>query len=83
MMEGHHGSVVCLECLKCALAEARSAGADFSCTMCLQPRPAGTAHWSDPARPQAVICRECIHLAARTYHRDPDVDWTWDGKKLP
>ncbi len=35
------------------------------------------------ANPQAWICRDCIHQAAGTFSKDPDVNWTWDRKLLP
>jgi hypothetical protein len=30
--------------------------------------------------PRAVVCADCIRLAAKTFTRDEDVDWNWDGK---
>lgn len=86
MTEGHHGSVICLECLKRALIEARAGGpgaAQFGCVLCQQkPIEPSVPHWSNPARPDAVVCRDCINQAAGVFHRDPDIDWKWDRKKI-
>ena len=81
MIEGHHGSVVCLECLKAALERVRPAPGGFRCTLCLrEDLPETLFRWShDPrpaaANPQSIVCADCIQQAARTFHRDKDVDW--------
>lgn len=85
MIEGHHGSVLCLACLKVALEGLATAEGRFACTMCLRELPGTMEHWR-PARepgvallpganPLAVICVDCVNQAAGTFSKDPDVDW--------
>jgi hypothetical protein len=90
MIEGHRGSVLCLECLKCALDNARPADDTIDCALCLSASPAGTKHWrhpdpkpSDGLNPDAILCWDCIRLAAKGYHKDPDIDFRWDSSKYP
>lgn len=90
MTEGHRGSVLCLDCLKRALPEAQPGKAAYQCTMCLQRREAGTRVWEHPnapdrpgTNPAAMICWECIRLAAKTFHKDKDVDFRWDPSQWP
>lgn len=77
MIEGHHGSIICLPCLHRALAEQRPASAPHACTLCLRRNlPAGDPCWSpDPA---ATICASCITLAARTFSKSPLTDWQYN-----
>ena len=81
MIEGHRGSVLCLECLKAAHDQARPQDPLFSCTMCLREGlPVDLARWTHPspsptANRLAVICADCISQAAGTFSKDPDVDW--------
>lgn len=88
MIEGHHGSVLCLECLASALELAKptqvatdtAVGVQPACTMCLQEPEQGKAQWiPDPrpvgANPTALICIDCINQAAGTFSKDPDIDW--------
>lgn len=80
MIEGHHGSVLCLSCLKTALEQASASGEKFSCTMCLHEFPGDQPHWAPNTRPPAAnpaatICDGCINQAAGTFSKDPDVDW--------
>lgn len=75
MIEGHRGSVLCLNCLKLALASMTPPGERYHCNLCIrdgldQPR------WTSPAT-GAHACRSCVHQAAGTFSKDPDVDWTW------
>ena len=84
MIEGHRGSVLCLECLKIALVLATEAGDDFACTLCLSDLPAGTKAWCHPDRPEAanpdaVLCESCMKQASGGFSKDPDVDWTRSG----
>ena len=83
MIEGHRGSVLCLDCLKRALVEAQPADSAFTGTLCLRDNiPAATPCWRHPspgpnANPDGILCEDCMKQAARAFHRDPDVDWTW------
>lgn len=86
MIEGHHGSVLCLACLQTALEQAgpgdggMAAEAQLACTMCLQEPEQDKARWAPTPRlaganPIALICTDCIHQAAGTFSKDPDIDW--------
>lgn len=80
MIEGHHGSVLCLECLQAALAQIRPGEGSFSCTLCLVEKGAEVPRWSHPDAPSsanadAVLCNDCLNQAAGTFSKDPDVAW--------
>ena len=83
MIEGHHGSVLCLGCLKRALAEAGEEGGTYACTLCLREQlPPTLPRWAPVecttnANPAAIICHDCMLQAAKTFDKDPDVPWTW------
>lgn len=68
MIEGHHGSVICLTCLNRAAKE-KSAGAEkFSCTLCLRYNmPQKMPRWHNPQHPDAIICNECIEQATKAF----------------
>ena len=90
MVEGHRGSVLCLECLKLAMAQSEPAEIAFQCTMCQQHHQPGKRWWVHPAPPdvpgrnrEAALCWDCVRLAAKTYHKDKDVDFQWDPSKYP
>jgi hypothetical protein len=76
MSEGHHGSVMCLECLKVALERLAPQDTPYSCTLCLREKLDLPAY-RNPSRAGAVACEECVHQAAKVFSRDPDVDWKW------
>ena len=79
MIEGHHGSILCLECLKLALRDKIATGEKYSCTLCLRFNiPATLPHWSNPAHPQAIACEDCLIQAAKAFSRNEDVPWTWE-----
>ncbi len=87
MIEGHHGSCICGNCLTVAytavvLHGESSAPADFKCTMCLETNADREAEersdhvgWQSPMHEEAVICRRCIKLAAGALHKDADSSW--------
>jgi hypothetical protein len=85
MIEGHHGSILCLECLKVALRDQTTSGEKYKCTLCLRFNiPPELPHWSNPAHPAAVLCQECLYQGARAFGRNPDVPWKFDpGQYLP
>lgn len=90
MIEGHHGSVICLPCFKHALEQAHPSETQFECTLCKRTREPGTREWAHPAaepspglNPNAVVCWECVRLAAKTFHKDKDVDFRWDPSDYP
>lgn len=88
MLEGHHGSCVCGNCLTVAYTDVMLNGRStappgFTCPMCLEGEAdraaldrAGEPGWRSPAREEAVMCRRCIELAAKALDRDGDFDWT-------
>ncbi len=89
MIEGHHGSCICGNCLRMAYLEVVLHGAancpreGYNCPMCLEvddDRAAldrgGEPGWRSPVIDDAAICRRCIKLAAGALHKDPDNDWT-------
>jgi hypothetical protein len=91
MIEGHHGSCICGECLSAAYAavELRGRGEEHrfaACTMCLESAEARSELgrgdepcWQRPGNAEAAICRRCIKLAAGALHKDRDVAWTKPG----
>ena len=81
MIEGHEGSVICLECTKTALGEVKTQAHRYDCALCLRSQlPEDVPRWrplSQPgANPNAIICRECLDQAVRAFDRDPDVNWS-------
>lgn len=90
MVEGHQGSILCLPCLRYALEQSDAAPAAFKCTMCLVEKDVGTRHWAHPApqpspglNAEAAICWDCVRLAAKTFHKDKDTDFTWSPSDYP
>jgi hypothetical protein len=78
MIEGHHGSCICLNCVKQAVAALLPRDGDYACPLCLrQPLPASEPRWENPQKPGVFACKDCIHQAAGTLSKDPDVDWKW------
>ena len=55
---------------------------DWQCPMCLERnddraalnRP-GEPGWQSPVRPEAVICRRCVKMAAGVLAKDSDMGW--------
>lgn len=85
LIEGHHGSCICGDCLATAYRSVVLAGRDdaisgYRCTMCLEAR-------SDPCfrsqtAPDAFVCRRCIKLGATALERDPDHTWRRPSQTL-
>jgi hypothetical protein len=78
VIEGHHGSVLCGDCLTLAyrgivLREAPTSPAGYSCTMCLEKRD--EPGWAGPMYPEANVCRRCVKMAAAVLHKDKDYAW--------
>ncbi len=88
MAEGHHGSVICLECVKQALRQIAEGEGEYFCTMCIREGiSADLPRWKHPGpapspglNPNAVLCRDCLYQAAGKFSKDPDVDWKWERK---
>ena len=81
MIEGHHGSILCLECFKRAHANLNEQPGEFQCTSFIRENlPQDLPRWKPDALPahanaQAIVCADCIRQAARTFDRDQEVDW--------
>lgn len=75
-IEGHRGSIICLECLKVALENAGTGEGEFACPLCLRERiRADVPRWSHANRPATFACGGCIDQAADAFTKDPDVPW--------
>lgn len=86
MVEGHHGSILCLECLKLALDQQKPGleGEKYKCTLCLRFNiPPTVPRWSHPEHSEAIACQECLYQAAKAFSRNEDVDFKWDYTKYP
>lgn len=90
MVEGHKGSVLCLDCLEKAMADAQPAEQPFDCALCLMKKDAGVRCWQHPSpapspglNAQAELCWDCVRLAAKTFHKDKEVDFRWDPAAYP
>jgi hypothetical protein len=84
MIEGHHGSILCLECLKAALPAQATGDQKYKCTLCLRFNlPPEMPRWSNPAHPEAIVCQECLYQAARGFSRNKEVPWTFDPALYP
>lgn len=80
MIEGHKGSICCLDCLARAIDEAAPAGQPFACTLCLVQRDPPMQRWIHPepaegANAGAALCWDCCQQADRTFSRDADTEW--------
>ena len=74
-IEGHHGSIICGDCLTQAwkIVQIDKAGAaQQACTMCLEERD--EAGWQGVSA-EAHICKRCIKQAAGALHKS--ADWPW------
>ena len=84
MIEGHHGSILCLNCLKLALVEQQTHPDKFKCTLCLRfNMPPAMPRWSNRDHPNAIACQECLYQAAKAFSRNEDIPWKWDYTAYP
>lgn len=78
MVEGHQGSLICLNCLSIAYAEVVGAGVaaamepDEVCMMCLEERK--QPHWGSPVTGKKV-CLRCIKQSATVLEKDKGLGW--------
>ena len=81
MIEGHHGSILCLDCLAKAIDQSADATADFKCTLCLRDFEAGSEKVYTPtpvpegANKLAKLCWDCARQADRAFAADPETAW--------
>lgn len=78
MIEGHHGSHLCGECLSLAFQTVVHDGKDDSvpgrpCTMCLEERE--DESWRSAEFPDALLCRRCIKQSSTALEKDKDYTW--------
>ena len=78
LIEGHHGSHLCGECLSLAYLAVAHEGRDdrkegVACTMCLETRE--DEHWRSPEHPDSMMCRRCIKQSATALEKDKDYTW--------
>jgi len=78
LIEGHHGSHLCGECLSLAyLAIVHEGKSDHqpeqACTMCLEARE--DESWRSPEFSDAVLCRRCVKQSATALEKDKDYTW--------
>lgn len=79
MVEGHQGSLICLNCLAIAYAEVVGAGVASPvppgelCAMCLEERK--QAHWSSPVNAGKHVCLRCIKQSATVLEKDKELGW--------
>jgi len=84
MIEGHHGSILCLRCMQRALNEQKPLEGKFKCTLCLRfNMPPEMPRWHSPSHPESIVCQECLYQAAKAFARNPDNDFKWDYTKFP
>jgi hypothetical protein len=79
-IEGHHGSIICGNCLSVAWKQIQIERLELpssACTMCLESRDEPCWHG---ARAESHICKRCIKQAAGALHKSKDWDW---AKPLP
>jgi len=77
MIEGHQGSILCLNCLGRAIDEATDFDDRSKCTMCLRDLEGDERGWSSSG---AMVCYDCLQQADRAFDKDPDTEWT---RKIP
>lgn len=85
MIEGHRGSIICLDALVKAVDGASEVTEEVECTMCRRKKQPPERMWQpteshENANPAAAICWDCIQQADRSFSRDPDTEWE---RKIP
>src|SRR2546423_7317406 len=81
VIEGHRGSIICLECLKLALDSLKIGDSTYKCILCLRdPLPASLARFNHRNSPGTFACADCIHQTADVFDRDPDIAWNWSAR---
>lgn len=78
LIEGHHGSHLCGECLSLAYQAIVHEGqnhrvAGVACTMCLEERT--DECWRSAEFPEVCLCRRCIKQGATALEKDKEYTW--------
>lgn len=85
MVEGHHGSCVCGNCLTVAYTElgltvrggdngsSEGVPSGAKCNLCLEVREESI--WKSPVR-EAYLCRRCAKQSAGVLQKDKDNGWS-------
>lgn len=82
MVEGHHGSILCLGCMQSALENSFNGDGPYRCTLCLREKlPPSLPRWRNECHPETLVCQECVHQAAKAFSRATHVDFTWQPQK--
>jgi formylmethanofuran dehydrogenase subunit E len=76
-VEGHHGSIICGDCLEAAAVavriEKKPPVAEIAeCTLCLEKR--SEPGWSSDAG-EGMICTRCIKQSSGVLHKSKDWEW--------
>ena len=83
-IEGHHGSVFCVECLEQAwdrlVVEKEEIPSDpeWKCCMCLE---SNDGPWWQSSLREARVCRRCVKQSAGVLHKSKDWDWKKPGRE--
>lgn len=83
MVEGHRGSLVCVDCLTAAYIEvvhrgtAATPAEGETCAMCLEVRK--DPEWRSTRGTSALICLRCIKQGARMLEKDAEIGWKRPG----
>ena len=84
MIEGHHGSILCMQCMKQAIIEQAVGEGKYKCNLCLRFNiPPELPRWSHADHPEGIVCQECLYQAARTFSRTPGLGWKFDPAAYP
>ena len=86
MIEGHHGSILCTDCLIKSIDEANEITEPFKCTLCLRDfepgdeTPGSEKAYAASPRPEganeaAKLCWDCIRQADRAFASDAETPW--------
>ena len=83
-IEGHHGSVFCVECIEQAWdrlvveKEEIPSDPDWTCSMCLE---SNDGPWWQSSIREARVCRRCVKQSAGVLHKSKDWDWKKPGRE--
>src|SRR4030095_9584123 len=74
VIEGHRGSIICLECMKATPDGMQSGREPFTWVLGRrEPIPASVERWNHANHAQTYACKSCVHQAAEVFDKDPDI----------